>query len=187
MSDKPSIPQSRAAAGAASAPELLDLVYAELRKLAAAKVAAEPPGQTLQPTALVHEAWLRLSGGAGRKWNDRTHFFAAAAEAMRRILVDNARRKRAQRHGGGQLRVEMPEIAVLSAANDDQLLAVNDALEKFAAVDRQKAELIKLRYFIGMTTEEAAQALGISVPTASRYWVYARAWLADEIRSHQGR
>ncbi|HEY3862118.1 MAG TPA: sigma-70 family RNA polymerase sigma factor [Verrucomicrobiae bacterium] len=168
-----------------AADRLLPLVYEELRRLAAARMALETPGQTLQPTALVHEAWVRLTGGDNRKWNDRTHFFAAAAEAMRRILVDNARRKRAARHGGGQLRVEMPEIAAASAPDDDQLLALNDALEKFAIVSQQKAELVKLRYFVGMTTEEAAQALGISVPTASRYWTYARAWLADEIRAQQ--
>jgi RNA polymerase sigma factor (TIGR02999 family) len=170
-----------------AAEQLLPLVYEELRRLAAAKMASENPGQTLQPTALVHEAWVRLTGEDNRKWNDRTHFFAAAAEAMGRILVDNARRKRARRHGGGQFRVEMPEMAAPSATNDDQLLAVNDALEKFAAVDKQKAELVKLRYFVGMTNEEAAQALGISVPTASRYWVYARAWLADEIRAQAAR
>jgi RNA polymerase sigma factor (TIGR02999 family) len=170
-----------------AAAQLLPRVYEELRKLAAAKMASENPAQTLQATALVHEAWLRLTGDQDRKWNDRTHFFAAAAEAMRRILVDNARRKRAQRHGGGQLRVESPEIVAPFEANDDRLLAVNDALEKFAAVDKQKAELVKLRYFVGMTTEEAAQALGISVPTASRYWIYARAWLAQEIRSQQTR
>jgi RNA polymerase sigma factor (TIGR02999 family) len=168
-----------------AADELLSLVYEELRRLAAAKMACENPGQTLQPTALVHEAWLRLAGNDNRKWNDRSHFFAAAAEAMRRILVDNARRKRAQRHGGGLVRVEMPEISAPSGPNDDQLLAVNDALDKFAAQNKQKAELVKLRYFVGMTTEEAAEALGISVPTASRYWIYARAWLADEIRARQ--
>jgi RNA polymerase sigma factor (TIGR02999 family) len=130
-----------------AADELLSLVYEELRRLAAAKMACENPGQTLQPTALVHEAWLRLAGNDNRKWNDRSHFFAAAAEAMRRILVDNARRKRAQRHGGGLVRVEMPEISAPSGPNDDQLLAVNDALDKFAAQNKQKAELVKLRYF----------------------------------------
>jgi RNA polymerase sigma factor (TIGR02999 family) len=168
-----------------AAAQLLPLVYEELRKLAAAKMASENPCQTLQATALVHEAWLRLAGDPDRKWNDRSHFFAAAAEAMRRILVDIARRKRAQCHGGGQLRIELPEISAATAANHDQLLAVNDALERFAQVNKQKAELVKLRYFVGMTTEEAAQALGISVPTASRYWVYARAWLAEEIRAQQ--
>jgi RNA polymerase sigma factor (TIGR02999 family) len=172
---------------AKAANELLPLVYDELRRLAAAKMALEAPGQTLQPTALVHEAWLRLTGDENRKWNDRAHFFFAAAEAMRRILVDNARRKRAQRHGGGQLRVEMPEIAGSVNESDDQILAVNEALEKFAAQDKQKAELVKLRYFVGMTIEEAAEVLGISVPTAKRYWAYARAWLYEEIRAQQGR
>src|SRR5436309_11786812 len=164
-----------------AANELLSLVYEELRRLAAAKMASEAPGQTLQATALVHEAWLRLTNDENRKWNDRTHFFAAAAEAMRRILVDNARRKRAQRHGGSLERVAMPEIACAVAQNEDQILAVNEALEKFAAQDKQKAELVKLRYFVGMTTPEAAQVLGISEPTAKRHWAYARAWLYDEI------
>ena len=166
---------------ARAAEHLLPLVYEELRKLAVAKMAFESAGHTLQPTALVHEAWLRLSGDENRKWNDRTHFFAAAAEAMRRILVDNARHKRAQRYGGGQQRMELVEISVASAPNDDQLLAVNEALEKFAARDKLKAELVKLRYFVGMTIEEAAQVLGISAPTAKRHWAYARAWLAEEI------
>jgi RNA polymerase sigma factor (TIGR02999 family) len=168
-----------------AAAELLPLVYEELRKLAAAKMASENPGQTLQPTALVHEAWLRLVGDANRKWNDRTHFFAAAAEAMRRILVDNARRKRAQRHGGGQQRLELLDLAAPSAPNDDQLLAVNDALDKFAALDPQKAELVKLRYFVGMTIEETSEALGISKATAKRHWDYAKAWLYEEIRAQQ--
>jgi RNA polymerase sigma factor (TIGR02999 family) len=170
-----------------AADELLPLVYEELRRLAAQKMALETPGQTLQPTALVHEAWLRLAGRDNRKWNDRTHFFAAAAEAMRLILVDNARRKRTQRHGGGQQRVELADIAVAAAPNDDQLLAVNEALEKFAAQDKQKAELVKLRYFVGMTLEEAAEVLGISEPTAKRHWAYARAWLYQEIRGQQAR
>ena len=145
-------------------------------------MASEAPGQTLQATALVHEAWLRLTSDDKRKWNDRTHFFAASAEAMRRILVDNARRKRAQRHGGSLERVAMPEIACAVAQNEDQILAVNEALEKFAAQDKQKAELVKLRYFVGMTTAEAAEVLGISVPTADRHWAYTRAWLAVELK-----
>ena len=168
-----------------AADELLPLVYEELRRLAAAKMALETPGQTLQPTALVHEAWLRLVGNDNRKWNDHTHFFAAAAEAMRRILVDNARRKRALRHGGGQSPVELPEIAVETAPKDDQLLAVNEALDKLAAIEPQKAELVKLRYFVGMTIEEAAQVLGISERTAKRQWAYARGWLGQEIRAQQ--
>jgi RNA polymerase sigma factor (TIGR02999 family) len=163
--------------------ELLALVYDELRRLAARKMASEAPGQTLQATALVHEAWLRLTSGQERQWNDRTHFFAAAAEAMRRILVDNARRKRAVRHGGRLERIEMPEIA--DGQSDDQILAVNEALEKLAQKDQQKADLVKLRYFVGMTLDEAAEALGISVPTATRYWAYARAWLGTEMKNPQ--
>ena len=168
-----------------AADQLLPLVYQELRKLAAHKMAGEPPGQTLQPTALVHEAGLKLVGQEDRKWQDRNHFFAASAEAMRRILVDNARRKRTQRHGGGQRRVELDDIR-LAVENDDLLLAVNDALEKLAATDKQKAELVKLRYFVGMTIEEAAQVLDISEPMAKRHWAYARAWLSEEIRSQRG-
>jgi RNA polymerase sigma factor (TIGR02999 family) len=168
---------------ARGANELLSLVYEELRRLAAAKMASEAPGQTLQATALVHEAWLRLTNDDKRKWNDRTHFFAAAAEAMRRILVDNARRKHAQRHGGNHQRTDMLEIACPVAGNEDQILAVSEALEKFAAQDKQKAELVKLRYFVGMTLEEAAEALGISTGTAKRHWAYARAWLAQEIKA----
>src|SRR5436190_23832249 len=167
-----------------SAEKLLPLVYAELRRLAAAKMAQEAPGQTLQPTALVHEAWLRLAGDESRKWNDRNHFFAAAAEAMRRILVDSARRKRTRRHGGGHQRVELEDVK-LAVENDDQLLAVNDAVEKLATTDKQKAELVKLRYFVGMTIEEAAQVLGISEGTAKRHWAYARAWLYEEIRAQR--
>lgn len=171
----------RGAAQAAN--ELLALVYEELRRLAATKIASESPGQTLQATALVHEAWLRLTSDEKRKWNDRNHFFAAAAESMRRILVDNARRKRAKRHGGAHQRVEMPEIASPLGENEDQILAVSEALEKLAARDQPKAELVKLRYFVGMTTAEAAEVLGISVPTADRHWAYARAWLAREINA----
>ena len=168
---------------ARAANELLSLVYEELRRLAAAKMSSEGPGQTLQATALVHEAWLRLTTDEKRKWNDRTHFFAAAAEAMRRILVDTARRKRADRHGGGHQRTDMPDIACAVAQNEDQLLAVNEALEKFAMQDKEKAELVKLRYFVGMTIDEAADVLGISVPTAYRQWAYARAWLARQIKA----
>ncbi len=167
-----------------AADQLLPLVYAELRRLAAHKMASESPGQTLQPTALVHEAWLKLVGQQSRKWQDRNHFFAAAAEAMRRILVDNARRKRTLRHGGGQQRVELDDVKLL-VENHDHLLAVNDALEKFAAKDKQKADLVKLRYFVGMTIGEAAALLGISEGTAKRHWAYARAWLYTEIRAEQ--
>ena len=165
-----------------AAAEFLSLVYDELRRVAAAKMASEAPGQTLQPTALVHEAWLRLTSEEERQWNDRNHFFAAAAEAMRRILVDNARRKRAKKHGGELKRVEVLEIVSPLEQREDRILAVNEALDKLAARDQPKAELVKLRYFVGLTTAEAAEVLGVSVPTADRYWAYARAWLAREIR-----
>ena len=164
-----------------AADQLLPLVYDELRRLAAAKMAQERPGQTLQPTALVHEAWLRLIVKEDAQWNGRAHFFGAAAEAMRRILIDNARRKRAERHGGGQARLDIAEIEVAAPGKDEELLAVSEALEKFAVRDKQKAELVKLRYFVGLTTEEAAEVLGISVPTADRWWAYSRAWLFEEI------
>lgn len=164
-----------------AADELLPLVYDELRKLAAVKMAHERPDQTLQPTALVHEAWLRLVGNENQNWNGRAHFFAAAAEAMRRILIENARRKRAARHGGGKARLDISELEIASPSKDDELLAVSDALEKFVARDKQKAELVKLRYFVGLTTEEAAEVLGISIPTADRWWTYSRAWLFEEI------
>jgi len=182
VNDVTKLLNAAAQANSLAANELLTLVYEELRRVAAAKMALEAPGQTLQPTALVHEAWIRLAGDERRRWNDRTHFFATAAEAMRRILVDNARRKRAVRHGGGQQRVAMPEFGPVVLENHDKLLAVNEALEKFAALEPQKAELVKLRFFVGMTTPEAADVLGLSVATASRHWAYARAWLAREIR-----
>ena len=164
--------------------ELLSLVYDELRNLAAQKMAHEAAGQTLQPSALVHEAWLRLGGEAQPRWQNRAHFFGAAAEAMRRILIDHARRRRALRHGGGQerLNVEDLELADASADGDDQLLAVHEALDRLAAEDPRKAELVKLRYFVGLTNEEAAQALGVSVPTVKRDWAYARAWLFTAIK-----
>ena len=163
--------------------ELLPIVYDELRRLAAYKMACESAGQTLQPTALVHEAWLRLVGHEEVRWENRAHFFGAAAEAMRRILIDNARRKHALRHGGGQQQVQLDDLdlAAAAAAESDQLLAVHEALNKFTARDPVKAELVKLRYFAGLTIDEAAKVLGISAPTAKRYWTFARAWLFREI------
>ena len=168
-----------------AADKLLPLVYEELRKLAAVKMAHERAGQTLQPTALVHEAWLRLGGDKDAKWGDRAHFFAAAAEAMRRILIDNARRKHARRHGGGQERVSITEVEIAQGPKDDDLLAVDDALEKFTAHDRQKAELVKLRYFVGLSVDEAASVLGIAPRTAKLWWSYARAWLHEEIKTRR--
>ena len=167
----------------AVADQLLPLVYEELRKLAAHRMANEAAGQTLQPTALVHEAWLRLVGEQNPKFANRAHFFAAAAEAMRRILIDNARRKRAVRHGGGQQRVDVYQVQLVSPTDEDQLLAVNEALDKLAAQSKPEAELVKLRYFVGMTLEEAAQVLGISARTADNFWAHARAWLFREIKS----
>lgn len=164
-----------------AAEELLPMVYEELRKLAASKMANEAAGNTLQPTALVHEAWLRLIGNDNPKFAGRAHFFAAAAEAMRRILIDRARRNCALRHGAGQVRVDIQQIDLASPDADDQLLAVNDALDKLAAKDSTEAELVKLRYFVGLTTEEAASLLDISPRTARNYWAHARTWLYHEI------
>ncbi len=166
---------------ARAADELLPLVYEELRLLAAEKMAHETPTQTLQPTALVHEAWLRLAGNAPPHFVNHAHFFTAASEAMRRILIENARRKRAARHGGGQRPLDIEQVEIACPTKDDELLAVDEALDRFAAEDSQKAELVKLRYFVGFSVEEAAEVLGISVPTAKRWWTYARAWLFREI------
>jgi RNA polymerase sigma factor (TIGR02999 family) len=167
-----------------AADELLPLVYGELRKLASSKMALEAPCQTLQPTALVHEAWSRLVGEENPQFANRAHFFSAAAEAMRRILIDNARRKQALRHGGDQQRVDMAGILEVAAPHDDddELQAVNEALDKLAAQNKVQAELVKLRYFVGMTLEEAAAILDISARTADNYWAYARAWLYKEIK-----
>jgi len=160
--------------------ELQRLVYEELHKLAAQKMARESPGQTLQATALVHEAWLRLGGADQPTWQNRAHFFGAAAEAMRRILIDSARRKKAARHGGHLERVTASAMDIAADA-DDRLLVIHEALERLAAHDALKAELVKLRYFVGLTIVQAAQVLGISEATAKRHWAYARAWLYREI------
>lgn len=164
-----------------SAERLWPLLYDELRRLAAAKLAREAAGQTLQPTALVHEAWLRLGGTEQHTWQNRAHFFSSAAEAMRRILIDRARSRQALRHGGGQQRVDFSGLDLAAAGDDDHILAVDEALEKLALVEPAKARLVKLRYFSGLTLEEAGQALGISEPTAKRWWAYARAWLLNEL------
>jgi RNA polymerase sigma factor (TIGR02999 family) len=164
-----------------AADQLLPLVYEELRKLAAVRMAQEAAGHTLQPTALVHEAWLRLAGNQKQEWEGRAHFFAAAAEAMRRILVEKARRKRALRHGGAQQRVDLEGIDLACPPPDDQLLAVDEALDKLASLHPRQAELVKLRYFMGMTLQEAAEVLGISRDTAKDDSAHARAWLFHEI------
>lgn len=169
-----------------AADELLPLVYQELRKLAAAKMSRESAAQTLQPTALVHEAWLRLGGDQQPSWQNRAHFFAAAAEAMRRILIDRARRRRALRHGGGHVRVDAGNIERVAGQNtDDELLAIHEVLNRFAAEEPRKAELVKLRYFAGLTLEDAATAMGIPVGTAKRWWTYSRAWLYQELKREQ--
>ncbi len=163
--------------------ELWRLVYDELRRIAALKMAQEPATQTLQPTALVHEAWLRLGADAQPTWNNRAHFFTAAAEAMRRILVERARSRARLKRGGGAVHVSAEEMEIpIVVAADENLLAVDDALDKLAEIDPRKAELVKLRYFTGMTFEEAAAVLGIAVPTAKEWWAYARAWLSMVIK-----
>lgn len=168
---------------AQSTDQLLPLVYQELRRLAAHKMASEPAGHTLQPTALVHEAWLQLVDSPYQSWQNRAHFFGAAAEAMRRILIARARRKSRQRRGSGAQHLELDDLEIASPAADDPLLALNDALERFTALEPQAAELVKLRYFIGLNNEEAAEVLGISRATATRWWTYSRAWLYETLHS----
>jgi RNA polymerase sigma factor (TIGR02999 family) len=166
-----------------AAAQLLPLVYEELRRLAAQKLAQEAPGQTLDATALVHEAYLRLVGhDPQRPWNDRGHFFAAAAEAMRHLLVDSARRKRRAKHGGGRQRVDLDEQLPVPPGRADDLLALDEALHKLAAQDPEAAQVVQLRYFAGLSVEEAARALGLSRASAYRHWTFARAWLLRELR-----
>lgn len=182
MSDITRILHSIEDGGAKAADQLLPLVYEELRRLAAQKMANEAAGHTLQPTALVHEAWLRLAGAENQKWDGRGHFFAAAAESMRRILIENARRKGALKRGGNFERVNLDDVDVAALADGDTLLLINDALEKLEKEDPDAAQVVKLRFFAGLTNEEAGQALGISARTAKRYWTFARAWLFQELR-----
>jgi RNA polymerase sigma factor (TIGR02999 family) len=165
-----------------AAAELLPMVYHELRRLAAAKMAQEKPGNTLDATALVHEAYLKLIGDRG--FNDRQHFFRVAAEAMRQILVDRARRRQRLRHGGNRERVGLSDVENLADTPAEDLIALHEALSKLTDLDPHKAELVKLRYFAGLSEEDAAQALGISRATASRHWRFARAWLIQEMETH---
>lgn len=167
---------------AQAASDLLPVIYQELRRIAAHKMAGESAGHTLQATALVHEAWLRMVGAHQRSWQNRAHFFSAAAEAMRRILVEHARRRHSLKRGGGSEHEEFNESLLVLAAAPDELLAVHDALDVLAAKDPQAAELVKLRYFVGMTMEEAATAMGMPKRTAENLWTYARTWLHREIR-----
>jgi RNA polymerase sigma factor (TIGR02999 family) len=167
-----------------AASELMPLVYDELRKLAAARMANEGAGHTLQPTALVHEAWLRLTGNApNAEFANRAHFFAAAAEAMRRILVDRARRKSAEKRGGGWQRIDLDKVEIAADANDDTLLLLSESLDKLAREEPQAAEVVKLRFFAGLTLEEAGQVLGFTERTAKRHWAFARAWLYDAMKT----
>lgn len=182
MSDATVLLATMEQGGPKAAAQLLDLVYEELRRLAAYKMAHEAPGQTLQPTALVHEAWLKLVGASDRKFENRAHFFAVAAEAMRRILIDRARRRQTLRHGGQYERVELEENGLAAPAEDDQLLAVDEALERLSREHPVQAQVVKFRYFGGMTNEEIAQALDLSVSTVKNYWTFARAWLFNEIK-----
>jgi RNA polymerase sigma factor (TIGR02999 family) len=163
-------------------PELVPLIYNELRHLAVQKMAREAPGHTLQPTALVHEAWLRLGGDAQPQWQNRAHFFAAAAEAMRRILVDSVRRKQCQRHGGQLERVDIDLVELPLPIPDDELMALDEALDRLAAVDTRAAEVVKLCYFVGLTHEQTAQELEVSLSTVERLWSFARAWLFQEMQ-----
>ena len=183
MRDVTQLLQAAATGDSRAAGELLPIVYEELRRLAAQKMANEAAGHTLQPTALVHEAWMRLGGSEAQAFQNRAHFFGAAAEAMRRILIEHARRRLAAKRGAGVEVVDLDGLEIASpVADDDRLLALNEALEKLASVDPRKAELVKLRYFVGLNFEEAAAALGIAVPTAKQWWAYARSWLTVEMR-----
>jgi len=165
-----------------AADELLELLYQDLRRLATRKMAQESPGQTLQPTALVHEAWLRLVGSENPNFENRAHFFSAAAEAMRRILIDRARRRHTRRHGGGYERVDLDKCDLIAPQADEELLIVHEALNKLAKKPPVQAEVVKLRYFGGRTNEEVAQILNISLSTVKNYWAFARAWLVQEIK-----
>ena len=167
---------------AQAANELLTLVYDELRRVAAHKMAHEAPGQTLQPTALVHEAWLHLGGDQQPRWANRAHFFGAAAEAMRRILVDRSREKKALKRGGDLKRVDFEAVELASPMPDDELLALDEALDRLSIVDTRAAEMVKLCFFVGLTQEEAARELGVSLSTAERVWGFARSWLLREVR-----
>ena len=187
MSELTQLLQAASAGNSKAAEDLLPLVYDELRRLAAQKMAGEFRSHTLQPTALVHEAWLRLTGDEAARFENRAHFFGAASEAMRRILIERARRRLAAKRGGGSELLDVDAIEIPSPVSDDEnLLQVNEALEKFSVIDPRKAELVKLRYFVGLSFEETASALGIAVPTAKQWWAYARAWLTVEMRGPAG-
>jgi RNA polymerase sigma factor (TIGR02999 family) len=178
------VTQILAAAGAGderAAERLLPLVYEELRRLASVRMAHQPAGQTLQPTALVHEAWLRLVGSGRQSWESRRHFFSAAAEAMRHILIDRARKRQSQRHGGGQQRVDIDEIELPAPIEEATLLALNEAIDELEKADPEKAEVVKLKFFVGLSEREAAEVLGVSERTIERRWAFAQAWLFERM------
>lgn len=182
MSDPSPSPPTVQPKASQAAEHLLPLLYQDLRRIAAHRLSLEAPGQTLQPTALVHEAWLRLNADPQRNYSDRTHFFAVAAETMRRILIDRARHRKALRHGGGQERADADVLdRIASPTKDDRLLSINEALDRLAVEYPRQAELVKLRFFVGLTLEDAAEILGVAVPTAKRDWAFARAWLYRDI------
>ena len=187
MSDVTRILNSLEKGDLKSADELLPLVYDELRKLSAYKMAKEAPGQTLQATALVHEAFLRLVGKENQRWENSRHFFFAAAEAMRRILVETARRKARKKYGGDLSRVHLDDIQIPLEANGEKLIHVHEALDKLATEDQTKAEIVKLYFFVGLNFEEIGRALKLSVRTVRRYWNYSKVWLFEEIESHKTR
>lgn len=186
VSDVTQIIQAIQSGGAQAADELLPLVYEELRRIATYKMAQESPGHTLQPTALVHEAWLRLVGEEMPKFEGRAHFFTAAAEAMRRILIEAARRRQSLKRGGNFERTDLPETQIAQTAPSEEMLAVDEALDLLAAEDPMAANLVKLRYFVGMSMDEAATALNLPLRTTERLWAYARAWLRRKISSSLG-
>jgi RNA polymerase sigma factor (TIGR02999 family) len=185
MSDVTRALQSIGTAKNPSPEELLDLVYDELRKLAALRLAREQSGQTLQATALVHEAWLRLTGHSGQHWQNRAHFFAAAAEAIRRILIESARRKARLKHGGDQVRLEIEGLDLAGVTTDEQILQVNEALERFKLEDPEKEKIVVMKFFGGLTNQEVAESLGVAERTVERQWAYAKAWLFQEIRKEK--
>jgi len=175
---------SEAAGGSRqAAEELLPLVYEELRRLAAARMAHEASGHTLQATALVHEAWVRLTGGADQRWENRAHFFAAASEAMRRILIENARRKARIKHGGNLVRLEIEGLDLMAASSDEMILLVDEALERFQVEDPEKGKIVVMKFFGGLTNQEVAETLGVTERTVERQWAYAKAWLFRDIRA----
>jgi RNA polymerase sigma factor (TIGR02999 family) len=184
MSEITQILQAVGRGEAQAAEELLPLVYHDLRRQAAVQMSREAAGQTLQPTALLHEAWLRVTGDGDRKWENRAHFFGAAAEAMRRILIENARRKSRLKRGGGQVRVDADQIELAATTPDDKILLINDALELLQAADPEKARVVVLKFFGGHTNEEVAASIGVTERTVERHWAYAKAWLFESIRAH---